>query len=173
MLEEIGSIENVPKFVEQVKKREKKLMGFGHRIYKSYDPRAKIARKLADEVFAVLEKEPLIEVAIELEKIALSDPYFKERELYPNIDFYTGLIYKAMGFPTDMFPVLFCIPRAAGWLAHWVESLDDPDTKIYRPRQVYLGENERPYRLIHRRDEVQVRDLKASVSQMSKRRVIN
>jgi len=172
MLEEIGTKENVPKFIEQVKKREKKLMGFGHRIYKSYDPRAKIARQLANEVFAILEKEPLIEVAIELEKIALSDPYFKERELYPNVDFYTGLIYKAMGFPTDMFPVLFCIPRAAGWLAHWIEALDDPDNKIFRPRQVYLGENERPYRPIHRRDEQQVRELSASVSQMSKRRVI-
>ena len=170
MLEAIGTRDNVSKFLEQVKKREKKLMGFGHRVYKSYDPRAKIARKVADEVFAVLEKEPLIEVAIELEKQALADPYFKERSLYPNVDFYTGVIYRAMGFPTDMFPVLFCIPRAAGWLAHWIELLDDPDTKIFRPRQVYLGEPERPYTQVHRRTEPNVRDIRASVSQMSRRR---
>jgi citrate synthase len=172
MLESIGTKENVPKFIEAVKKREKKLMGFGHRVYKSYDPRAKIARSVADEVFAVLEKEPLIEVAIELEKQALSDPYFKERSLYPNVDFYTGVVYRAMGFPTDMFPVLFTIPRAAGWLAHWLEGLDDPDTKIYRPRQVFLGEPERSYLQVHRRTEPKVRDIRASVSQMSKRRTV-
>lgn len=111
-------------------------MGFGHRIYKNYDPRARIVKRVADEVFEILGKEPLIEVAMELERLALSDPYFIDRKLYPNVDFYSGLIYKAIGFPTDMFPVLFTLPRAAGWLAHWVESLDDPDTRIYRPRQV-------------------------------------
>lgn len=111
--------------------------GFGHRVYHNYDPRAKIIRRTAYEVFEVMGKEPLIEVAVELEKQALADEYFTSRKLYPNVDFYSGLIYKAMGFPTDMFPVLFCIPRAVGWLAHWLEGLDDPENKIARPRQMY------------------------------------
>jgi len=170
MLEDIGSLENVPNFIQQVKNKSKKLMGFGHRVYKSYDPRAKIARKIADEVFAAIGKEPMIEIAIELEKIALNDPYFIERKLYPNVDFYTGLVYRSMGFPTDMFPVLFCIPRAAGWLAHWVELLDDPATHIYRPRQVYLGYDERPYVDTDKRKEYETRELGSYVSPMSRRR---
>ncbi|KND00222.1 citrate (Si)-synthase [Spizellomyces punctatus DAOM BR117] len=145
MLEEIGSVDNVAPFLEQVKQRKRKLMGFGHRVYKNYDPRAKIIRRIAYEVFDVCGKEPLIEVAIELEKRALSDEFFTSKKLYPNVDFYSGLIYKAMGFPTDFFPVLFAIPRVAGWLAHWVESLEDPDAKIWRPRQVYTGEGKRSY----------------------------
>lgn len=119
MLEQIGKKENIGKYIEEVKAKKKVLFGFGHRIYKSYDPRAKIVKNLADEVFSIIGKEPLIEIAQELEKIALTDKYFIDRHLYPNVDFYTGVIYKAMGFPTDMFPVLFSIPRTAGWLAHW------------------------------------------------------
>lgn len=128
-------------------------MGFGHRIYKNYDPRAKIIKKIAYEVFDILGKEPLIEVAIALEQHALSDEYFISRKLYPNVDFYSGLIYKAMGFPTDMFPVLFTIPRAVGWLAHWLEFLDDPENKIARPRQVYKGQEPRSYVPLNLRDE--------------------
>jgi len=120
-------------------------MGFGHRVYKNYDPRARIIKEIAEEVFEILGKEPLIEVAVALEKIALSDPYFIDRKLYPNVDFYSGLIYKAMGFPADYFPVLFAIPRVVGWLAHWSEFLDDPENKIVRPRQVYLGSGVRDY----------------------------
>merc|ERR1712087_481626 len=122
-----------------------KLMGFGHRVYKNYDPRAKIVRKVADKVFNILGREPLIEVAEALEKAALSDPYFIKRKLYPNVDFYSGLIYKALGFPTDFFPVLFAIPRTVGWLAHWNEFLDDPENRIVRPRQVYKGYKARDY----------------------------
>jgi len=121
------------------------LMGFGHRVYKNYDPRAKIVKKLAEEVFEVVGKEPLIEIAMELEKVALSDEFFIKRKLYPNVDFYTGVIYKAMGFPTDMFAVLFTIPRVAGWIAHWLEFLDDPENKIVRPRQNYKGYPKRDY----------------------------
>eukprot|EP00820_Chromera_velia_P016773 Cvel_26263.t1-p1 / transcript=Cvel_26263.t1 / gene=Cvel_26263 / organism=Chromera_velia_CCMP2878 / gene_product=Citrate synthase, peroxisomal, putative / transcript_product=Citrate synthase, peroxisomal, putative / location=Cvel_scaffold3098:9177-20022(-) / protein_length=415 / sequence_SO=supercontig / SO=protein_coding / is_pseudo=false len=139
MLETIGSKEEVPKFIESVKKGEKKLMGFGHRVYKNYDPRAKLIRRLADEVFDVVGREPLVEVAMELERVALSDEYFVKRKLYPNVDFYSGLIYKALGFPTDFFPILFVIPRITGWLSHWNEFLDDPDNKIVRPFQVYKG----------------------------------
>ncbi|TPX55492.1 hypothetical protein PhCBS80983_g05273 [Powellomyces hirtus] len=145
MLEDIGTVEKVSGFLEEVKQRKRKLMGFGHRVYKNYDPRAKIIRKIAYEVFEVCGKEPLIEVAIELEKRALADEFFTAKKLYPNVDFYSGLIYKAMGFPTDFFPVLFAIPRVAGWLAHWVESIDDKDAKIWRPRQVYTGEGRRAY----------------------------
>ncbi|RHZ83066.1 hypothetical protein Glove_99g185 [Diversispora epigaea] len=152
MLEEIGSIDKVPLFLEQVKDRKRKLFGFGHRVYKNYDPRAKIIRKIAYEVFEVCGQEPLIDVAIELEKIALQDEYFVKRKLYPNVDFYSGLIYKAMGFPTDMFPVLFAIPRIAGWLAHWKESLEDKESKIWRPRQVYVGPSVRSYVPLELRD---------------------
>ena len=120
-------------------------MGFGHRVYKNYDPRAKIIKKLADKVFEVTGKNPLLEIALELEKIALEDDYFVSRHLYPNVDFYSGIIYQAMGFPTDMFPVLFAIPRTAGWLAQWQEMLLDPDQRIARPRQVYTGSDERAY----------------------------
>jgi len=139
------TLENIPDFIEKVKARKVKLMGFGHRVYKNYDPRARIVRKVAKEVFDILGREPLIEVAEALEAAALSDPYFIKRKLYPNVDFYSGLIYKAMGFPTDFFPVLFAIPRTVGWLSHWNEFLDDPENRIVRPRQVYLGEEQRPY----------------------------
>jgi citrate synthase len=139
MLERIGKVENVPKFIEEVKTKKTKLFGFGHRIYKNYDPRAKILKDIAYEVFEVTGTNPLLSIALELEKAALTDQYFIERKLYPNVDFYSGLIFQAMGFPTDMFPVLFSIPRAAGWLAHWCESLDDKETKIYRPKQIYSG----------------------------------
>merc|ERR1719420_2655358 len=145
MLSSIGGKENIPEFIEKVKAREVRLMGFGHRVYKNYDPRARIVRKVAERVFDILGREPLIEVAEALEKAALNDPFFIKRKLYPNVDFYSGLIYKAMGFPTDFFPVLFAIPRTVGWLAHWNEFLDDPENRIVRPRQVYKGEPSRDY----------------------------
>uniref|UniRef100_A0A7S1SRM1 Citrate synthase n=1 Tax=Tetraselmis chuii TaxID=63592 RepID=A0A7S1SRM1_9CHLO len=137
MLSRIGSVENIPKFLEGVKAKKEKLFGFGHRVYKNFDPRATEIRKLADEVFAIAGRDPLIDVAVELERIARSDPYFVDRKLYPNVDFYSGLVYRAMGFPPAFFTVLFAIPRIAGYLAHWRESLDDPDTKILRPHQDY------------------------------------
>src|ERR1700752_2749741 len=139
MLAEIGTVQNVPGFIKRVKAGEGRLMGFGHRIYKSYDPRAKIIKKTADEVFEVTGKNPLLDIAIELERIALQDDYFVSRKLYPNVDFYSGIIYQAMGFPVEMFPVLFAIPRTSGWLAQWEEMLTDKDQKIARPRQVYTG----------------------------------
>ncbi len=145
MLEKIGSKDNIPSFIEDVKARKVKLMGFGHRVYKNYDPRARLVAKIAQDVFSIVGKEPLIEVAKELEQIALSDPYFIKRKLYPNVDFYSGLIYKAMGFPTDFFPVLFAIPRTVGWLSHWQELLDDKENKIARPHQVFLGSKKRDY----------------------------
>ena len=144
MLTEIGSIENVPAFIEQVKQGHGRLQGFGHRVYKSYDPRATIVKKAAYDVFEVTGKNPLIDIALALEEAALSDPYFIDRKLYPNIDFYTGLIYQAMGFPMEMFTVLFAIPRTAGWLAHFKELLDQ-DLKIARPRQLYVGAERREY----------------------------
>lgn len=134
MLESIGNKKNIPQFIQDVKDRKKKLMGFGHRVYKNYDPRAKIVKQVAYEVFEVVGKEELVEIAIELEKIALQDEYFIKRKLYPNVDFYSGVIYKALGFPTDMFPVLFALPRMVGWIAHWNEFLDDKENKIVRPR---------------------------------------
>ena len=145
MLTEIGSINNVPAFVKEVKegKGEKKLMGFGHRVYKNYDPRAKVIKRLSEEVFEVTGRNPLLDIAIELERIALQDEYFIKRKLYPNVDFYSGLIYQAMGFPTDFFTVLFAIPRTSGWLAQWCEMLDDNEQKIARPRQVYTGYGKR------------------------------
>jgi citrate synthase len=139
MLQEIGSVRNIPAFIESVKKGEGRLMGFGHRIYKSYDPRARILKEMAHEVFAVTGSHPLLDIALELERIALSDEYFVSRKLYPNVDFYSGLIYQAMKFPMEMFPVLFAIPRTVGWLAQWDEMLRDPEQKISRPRQVYVG----------------------------------
>jgi citrate synthase len=145
MLHEIGSMNNIPAFVKRVKAGEGRLMGFGHRVYKSYDPRAKIIKRMADLVFDVTGKNPLLEMALELERIALEDEYFVSRKLYPNVDFYSGLIYQAMGFPVDMFPVLFAIPRTAGWIAQWEEMLNDPDQKIARPRQIYLGSGPRDY----------------------------
>jgi citrate synthase len=145
MLRAIGSADAVPAYVERVKKGEFRLMGFGHRVYKNYDPRAKVVRRLAEDVFKVTGLNPLLEVAIELEKIALADEYFIEKKLYPNVDFYTGIIYEAMGFPVEMFPVLFAIGRMPGWLAQWEEALLDPEQKIARPRQIYVGHGERPY----------------------------
>ncbi|MEZ4414810.1 MAG: citrate synthase [Gemmatimonadota bacterium] len=145
MLTRIGSVENVPAFLEGVKRREERLMGFGHRVYKSYDPRAKIIKRTADEVFAVTGRNPLLDIALELEKIALNEDYFVERNLYPNVDFYSGIIYQAMGFPVELFPVLFAIPRAVGWLTQWEELLADSEQRIARPRQVYLGAQERDF----------------------------
>ena len=147
MLNEIGSVSKVPDFIKKVKSGEgnTKLMGFGHRVYKSYDPRAKVIKRIADLVFAITGKSPLLEIALELERIALEDDYFVTRKLYPNVDFYSGLIYKAMGFPVEMFPVLFAIPRTAGWVAQWEEMLLDPDQKIARPRQIYTGSDTRAY----------------------------
>ena len=147
MISEIGSVKNVPRFIESVKSGEGgKLMGFGHRVYKSYDPRAKIVKKLADEVFKVVGVDKDLEIALELERIALSDDYFVSRKLYPNVDFYTGLIYRSMAFPTDFFTVLFAIGRMPGWLAQWEEMLLDKEQKIARPRQIYIGPPERQYR---------------------------
>jgi citrate synthase len=147
MLREIGSVRNVPAFVKEVKGgRGGRLMGFGHRVYKNYDPRAKVIKRLTDKVFEVLGvKNPLLEVALELERIAISEDYFIERKLYPNVDFYSGIIYQALDIPVDMFPVMFAIPRVVGWLAQWEEMLLDKDQKIARPRQVYTGENERQF----------------------------
>lgn len=151
MLREIGTAKDVKGFVERVKKREVLLMGFGHRVYKNYDPRAAIVKKTAYEVFEVTGSNHLIDIAVALEEVALSDEFFVERKLYPNVDFYSGIIYEAMGFPTDMFTVLFAIGRAPGWLAQWVEMLEDPEQRIARPRQVYLGEDARDYVPIDKR----------------------
>jgi citrate synthase len=145
MLREIGSVKNVAGFIRRVKAGEGRLMGFGHRVYKSYDPRATIIKRIADLVAEVTGKNPLLEIALELERIALEDEYFVSRKLYPNVDFYSGLIYQAMGFPVDMFPVLFAIPRTAGWIAQWEEMLTDPEQKIARPRQIYVGPGRRDY----------------------------
>jgi citrate synthase len=145
MLTDIGSIENVPEFVESVKRGEGKLMGFGHRVYKNYDPRAAIIKKSAYDVFEVTGKNPLLDIALKLEETALKDSYFVDRRLYPNVDFYSGLIYQAMNFPVEMFTVLFAIPRISGWLAHWEELLLDKEQKISRPRQWYTGPGERDY----------------------------
>jgi citrate synthase len=139
MLNEIGSKEKVPGYINRVKSGETRLMGFGHRVYKNYDPRARIIKQVAEEVFAVTGKNPLLEIALELERIALEDDYFVSRKLYPNVDFYSGIIYQAMKFPVEMFPVLFAIARASGWMAQWEEMLLDPEQKIARPRQVYCG----------------------------------
>ena len=145
MLKEIGSAEQVPAFIEGVKRGERRLMGFGHRVYKNYDPRGRIIKQLSEEVFEVTGRNALIDIATEVERIALQDPYFIERKLYPNVDFYTGLIYEAMAFPVDMFPVLFAIGRTAGWIAQWLEMIQDEEQKIARPRQIYLGSPRRDY----------------------------
>ncbi len=150
MLTSIGSLDNVDAFIASVKAGETRLQGFGHRVYKSYDPRARIIKRTADEVFAVTGKNPLLDIALKLEETALSDEYFTSRRLYPNVDFYSGLIYQAMGFPLEMFPVLFAIPRTSGWLAHWVELLEQ-DSRIARPRQLYVGEEKRDFVPISRR----------------------
>ena len=144
-LREIGSKDNVPAFVEKVKNREALLMGFGHRVYKNYDPRATIIKKACDDVFEVTGVNPLLEIAVELEKVALSDDFFVQRKLYPNVDFYSGLIYEALGIPSEMFTVMFAIGRAPGWVAQWLEMINDKEQKISRPRQVYVGPDERDY----------------------------
>ncbi len=151
MLSEIGSLDNVPGFIESVKKGERRLMGFGHRVYKAYDPRASIIKRTADEVFEVTGRNPLLDIALELERIALQEEYFITRNLYPNVDFYSGLIYQAMGFPVEMFPVLFAIPRTVGWLTQWEELLVDPEQRIARPRQVFTGAQRRDYVPVDRR----------------------
>jgi citrate synthase len=152
MLKEIGSVDNIPGFIKRVKGGEgTRLMGFGHRVYKSYDPRAKIIKRTADAVFEVTGKNRLLDIALELERIALQDDYFVTRKLYPNVDFYSGLIYEAMGFPVTMFPVLFAIPRTAGWIAQWEEMLLDPEQKIARPRQIYIGSAKRDYVALNKR----------------------
>jgi citrate synthase len=143
MLNEIGSVEQVPAYVQRVKQGEMRLMGFGHRVYKNYDPRARIIKQVAEDVFKVTGLNPLLEIAVELERIALEDDFFVSRRLYPNVDFYSGIIYEAMGFPVEMFPVLFAIGRMPGWLAQWEEGLNDPEQKIARPRQLYVGQPER------------------------------
>jgi citrate synthase len=154
MLHQIGSTDKIPELIKQVKAGERRLMGFGHRVYKNYDPRAKIIRQIAHEVFEVTGKNPLIDIAIELERIALQDDYFIKRKLYPNVDFYSGIIYEAMGFPMEMFPVLFAIPRTAGWMAQWAELLADEEQRIARPKQLYAGHPTRAYIPIEQRDEV-------------------
>ncbi len=145
MLREIGHVDHIPGYIERVKAGDFRLMGFGHRVYKNYDPRARILREMAPEVFKVTGTNPMLDIAIELERIALEDEYFVKRNLYPNVDFYSGIIYQALGFPVAMFPVLFAIPRTAGWLAQWIEMLEDGDQRIARPRQVFMGYDDRDY----------------------------
>jgi citrate synthase len=151
MLERIGSKDKIPEFIAGVKSGKERLMGFGHRVYKNYDPRAKVIKRMADQVLAVTGSHPLLDIAMELEKIALEDEYFVSRKLYPNVDFYSGFIYQAIGIPIEMFPVLFAIPRTAGWLAQWEESLLDKEQKIARPKQIYLGESKRDYVVMEQR----------------------
>ena len=153
MLDEIGEVKNIPSFIEKVKGGSDRLMGFGHRVYKSYDPRAKLIKKVAYDVFEQTGLNPKLEIALELERIALEDEYFIKRKLYPNVDFYSGLIYQAMGYPTDYFTVLFAIGRTPGWLAQWEEMLLDKDQKIARPRQIYVGSEERPYLPVEKRGD--------------------
>ena len=145
MLNEIGSVDAIPAFIKSVKKGERRLMGFGHRIYKNYDPRARIIKQTADQVFEVTGRNPLLDIALELERIALDDEYFVERKLYPNVDFYSGVLYRAMGIPTNMFTVMFSLGRLPGWIAHWKEQREDPDGRINRPRQIYTGPTEREF----------------------------
>jgi len=152
MLRRIETIDNIPDFLEGVKKREERLMGFGHRVYKNYDPRARIIKKNVDEVLEATGANPLLDIAVELEKRALDDEFFTERKLYPNVDFYSGLIYEALRIPTEMFTVIFAIPRTAGWVSQWLEMIDDPEQKIARPRQIYTGERERDYVPVEQRE---------------------
>ncbi len=152
MLRRIDSVDNIPDFLERVKNREEKLMGFGHRVYKNYDPRARIIQQHMDEVFEATEHNPLVEIARELEKRALDDEFFTERKLYPNVDYYSGIIYESLEIPADMFTVIFAIPRTAGWVAQWMEMKDDPEQKISRPRQIYTGEREREYLPVEERN---------------------
>src|SRR5918997_999480 len=154
MLERIETTDNIPDFLEGVKNREQKLMGFGHRVYKNYDPRARIIKEHVDAVFEVTGRNPKLDIAVELEKRALDDEYFVERKLYPNVDFYSGLIYEALNLPPDMFTVMFAIPRTSGWIAQWREMQEDSETKIARPRQIYTGERERDYVTIGEREKL-------------------
>jgi citrate synthase len=151
MLRRIETKENIPGFIKGVKEGDEKLMGFGHRVYKNYDPRAKIIKGAAEDVFEVTGKNPLLDIALELEKIALEDEYFVKRKLYPNVDFYSGLIYEALGLPVSMFPVMFAIPRTSGWVAQWLEMVQDPEQKIARPRQIYTGDRGLDYVPIDKR----------------------
>lgn len=153
MLNEIGSINNIPAYIKRVKNGEVRLMGFGHRVYKNYDPRAKIIKRIAEEVLEVTGRNPLLDIAMELERIALADDYFISHRLYPNVDFYSGIIYQAMGFPLDMFPVLFAIGRTPGWIAQWQEMLLDPEQRIARPRQIYTGHEQRDYVPVEQRPD--------------------
>jgi citrate synthase len=157
-LMEIGSVKNIPAFIKAVKNKERRLMGFGHRVYKNYDPRAKILKAMAEQVFEVTGRNPLIDIAVELERIALQDDYFISHKLYPNVDFYSGIIYQAMGFQMEMFPVLFAIPRTSGWMAQWAEMVRDPEQAIARPRQVYIGEQIRAYTPIEGRPKPTMRE---------------
>ena len=153
MLQQIGTKDKVPEFIKNVKSGESgRLMGFGHRVYKNYDPRARIIKTMAEKVFEVTGVNPLLEIALELERIALEDEFFVSRQLYPNVDFYSGLIYQAMGFPVEMFPVLFAVPRTSGWMAQWNEGIVDREQRIVRPRQIYIGDGERDYVPIRQRD---------------------
>jgi len=151
MLDRIGSVENIPAFLEGVKQRKERLMGFGHRVYKNYDPRARLIKKHVDEVFEVTGRNPKLDIAVELEKRALDDEYFTSRKLYPNVDFYSGLIYEALQLPSEMFTVMFAIPRTSGWMAQWLEMVDDSEQKIARPRQIYTGGGPRDYVAMDRR----------------------
>jgi citrate synthase len=153
MLDRIETTENIPDFLEGVKNKDEKLMGFGHRVYKNFDPRAEIIKEHVEAVFEVTGRNPKLDIAVELEKHALDDDYFVERKLYPNVDFYSGLIYEALGLPKDMFTVMFAIPRTSGWVAQWLEMVTDEDTKIARPRQIYTGERERAYEPIGEREQ--------------------
>jgi citrate synthase len=151
MLRRIETTDNIPDFLEGVKNREERLMGFGHRVYKNYDPRARIIKKNVDEVLEATGDNPLVEIATELEKRALDDEYFTDRKLYPNVDFYSGIIYEALRIPNEMFTVIFAIPRTSGWIAQWLEMIDDPEQKIARPRQIYVGKRDEDYVPVARR----------------------
>jgi citrate synthase len=157
-LMEIGSVSNIPSFLKAVKNKQRRLMGFGHRVYKNYDPRARILKHMAEQVFEVTGRNPLIDIAVELERIALQDDYFISHKLYPNVDFYSGIIYQAMGFPMEMFPVLFAIPRTSGWMAQWAEMVRDPEQAIARPRQVYIGEPTRHWIPLEKRPKPTMRE---------------
>ncbi len=166
MLLKIGSIDKIPEFIRSVKDGEGRLMGFGHRVYKNYDPRAKIIKDIAFEVFEETGRNPMLDIALELERIALEDDYFVSRKLYPNVDFYSGLIYQAMGFPMDMFPVLFAIGRIPGWLAQWIEHVKDGEQKIARPRQIYLGEDEREFIPMEERPKIRLDEQLAGICRL-------
>ena len=170
MLEDIGDVKNIPAFIEEVKSKKRVLMGFGHRVYKNYDPRATIVKRISEEVFEIVGKEPLVDIAVELERIALTDDYFISKKLYPNVDFYSGVIYKALGIPTEMFTILFTLPRLSGWLAHWYEFLDDPHNKIVRPRQIYKGYTKRNFKEMSTREQLVKEDLDYKIDPKDVRR---